>query len=87
MAKVFLYFIFFINGFAAYSQLLPFKIFGTKEGLIDQQVTAITQDERGLLWIGTPFGLNWFDGTHFYTPTIVARTCQLFIQNFYQEPD
>lgn len=41
------------------------------EGLTNEDVTGITQDKRGLLWITTKEGLNSYDGTtfqHFYRP-------------------
>ncbi len=81
----FLYLIFLIFAYAAQAQILPFKTYTTKDGLIDQQITAIIKDSRGLLWVGTPFGVNWFDGNNFYEPTIQAKTGQLYVTNFYKD--
>ncbi len=36
-----------------------------KEGLTDNVITCITQDELGYLWLGTDIGLNRFDGSSF----------------------
>src|SRR5258706_7019110 len=36
-----------------------------KEGLSDNSVTCIEQDDRGFIWAGTEFGLNRFDGFQF----------------------
>ncbi|HUR31908.1 MAG TPA: histidine kinase [Saprospiraceae bacterium] len=36
-----------------------------KEGLSDNNISCITQDNRGFIWIGTEFGLNRFDGDQF----------------------
>jgi ligand-binding sensor domain-containing protein/signal transduction histidine kinase len=36
----------------------------TKEGLTSDFISCIRQDDRGFLWVGTPHGLNRFDGTH-----------------------
>lgn len=35
----------------------------TREGLSNNDINAIAQDEKGFLWIGTANGLNRFDGT------------------------
>ncbi|MFN2439688.1 MAG: two-component regulator propeller domain-containing protein, partial [Chitinophagaceae bacterium] len=81
----FLYLFLLIIPSEAYVQILPFKTYTTKDGLIDQQITAIIKDDRGLLWVGTPFGVNWFDGNNFYEPPIQIKTGQLYITNFYKD--
>ncbi|HVE61944.1 MAG TPA: two-component regulator propeller domain-containing protein, partial [Chitinophagaceae bacterium] len=81
----FSYFFFLLISYNASSQILPFKTYTTKDGLIDQQVTAIIKDDRGLLWVGTPFGVNWFDGNNFYEPPIQVQTGQLYVTNFYKD--
>lgn len=35
------------------------------EGLPRNTITALVQDKRGYLWLGTPFGVIRFDGVHF----------------------
>ena len=35
------------------------------DGLSNNSVRAVTQDQQGYLWVGTLEGLNRFDGTHF----------------------
>lgn len=69
----------------ATAQLLPFKTYSTKDGLINNQVTAVIRDELGLLWIGTPFGINWFDGNRFKEPPIKTLSGQLYITNFFKD--
>ena len=44
---------------------LRFERYTTLEGLSDNVVNSITQDEEGYIWIGTVNGLNRFDGTEF----------------------
>ena len=69
----------------ATAQLLPFKTYSSKDGLTHNHVTAVTRDEKGLLWIGTPFGINWFDGDRFTEPPIKALSGQLYITNFFRD--
>ena len=60
----------------AWSPLLPlteaatiepprFARYGIATGLSQSSVTAIVQDQRGFLWVGTRYGLNRFDGYEF----------------------
>lgn len=44
---------------------LRFTHYTTREGLSNNIITALFQDSRGLLWIGTSGGLNYFDGVSF----------------------
>ncbi|MCC5924459.1 MAG: histidine kinase [Crocinitomicaceae bacterium] len=48
-----------------FSQRYSFITFGTGEGLPQSQVTAIQQDMKGYLWVGTFNGLAKFNGTKF----------------------
>ena len=67
------------------AQLLPIKTFSTEDSLSHPQVTAVLRDDRGILWVGTPFGLNWFDGTRFFQPPIQHKTGQIHIINFFKD--
>ncbi|MCB0534620.1 MAG: hypothetical protein KDD14_20625, partial [Saprospiraceae bacterium] len=53
-----------VNGFAQVSNgQAPFGLFSRLDGLTEATVTAICQDSRGFLWVGTQHGLNRYDGT------------------------
>ena len=69
----------------ATAQLLPFKTYSSNDGLISNKVTAITRDDLGILWIGTPFGINWFDGNRFTIPALNPAGGQLYITNFFKD--
>lgn len=48
-----------------YSQQYPVESYTVTEGLIQDQVTALAQDHRGNIWIGTKGGISIFDGDSF----------------------
>jgi len=55
---------------AADSKLIPdmkFRRLDTQDGLSSSQVNCVFQDSRGFVWIGTPYGLNRYDGYRFKT--------------------
>ena len=49
------------------AQKISFVTYGTNEGLPQSQVTSITQDNEGYLWVGTFGGLGRFNGKDFVT--------------------
>jgi len=71
------------------NQQLKFDRIGTKEGLSDPNVTCITQDSRGFLWIGTRYGLNRYDGNRFRVfyndPTDLGSLSNNYIQNITED--
>src|ERR1700733_12728602 len=67
------------------AQMMPFKNYGIKDGLNDNNVQAVIRDNRGLLWVGTDFGIYWFDGVKFYRPQINANVGQLYVTGFYKD--
>ena len=50
---------------AAQHHIVSLQQYGIEEGLSHRQVNSIVKDSRGFLWLGTPFGLNRFDGYTF----------------------
>ena len=61
--------------FASFSrcagQVLPFKLYTTREGLLSNGVTTLFQDSFGYLWIGTTDGLSVYNGESFRNYTVV----------------
>lgn len=49
----------------AEAQKIAFKQYSLEDGLSEAEVRAIIQDNSGLMWIATRYGLNRFDGRHF----------------------
>lgn len=67
IGKIFLEFLLFVSTFVANisSQSLNFNNFDVKDGLSNNKVNTILQDNSGLIWVGTEDGLNRFDGYEF----------------------
>ncbi|MBV4359928.1 hybrid sensor histidine kinase/response regulator transcription factor [Pinibacter aurantiacus] len=55
---------FFLPGIPAGAQKISFDHLSVEQGLSQNSVLCITQDDRGFIWLGTRYGLNRFDGYH-----------------------
>lgn len=53
------------NKLSAQSKVLPVEYYSVNDGLSDRLITDILQTDQGLVWLGTPNGLNRFDGYEF----------------------
>ena len=60
-----LFFFALLFPFSACPQQLPLRNFTQADGLGDLSVTALAQDAKGYLWVGTENGLYRFDGSKF----------------------
>ncbi|HNE85276.1 MAG TPA: two-component regulator propeller domain-containing protein, partial [bacterium] len=56
---------FFFSAISAFGQRLFVRHYSTAEGLPQNQVFAIHQDQHGFLWFGTGGGLSRYDGRQF----------------------
>lgn len=59
------FFLFFFINTLLYAQVVPFEKYTTKNGLIADRITAITQDEKGFMWFGSFFGICRYNGINF----------------------
>jgi ligand-binding sensor domain-containing protein len=46
---------------------MKFRRLDTRDGLSNSQILSIMRDSKGFVWIGTPYGLNRYDGYRFKT--------------------
>ena len=65
MPKGFIIFFFLCVSIFTYGQDVRFEQISTAEGLSQSNVTCLTHDRHGYLWIGTNDGLNRYDGYEF----------------------
>lgn len=63
--KQFLLVALLFTAFRGLSQSYSFKNYSIADGLAQTQVTAITEDQNGYLWVGTLGGLSRFNGSKF----------------------
>jgi hypothetical protein len=52
------------------AQSFSFRHLNTSNGLSDNNVKSVSIDKKGFLWVGTPTGLNLFDG---YNVTVFKK--------------
>jgi ligand-binding sensor domain-containing protein/signal transduction histidine kinase len=68
---------------------LRFERLSRSQGLSQQRVTHIVQDERGFLWFGTQYGLNRYDGYRFRVfknePTDPDSLCDVHITALFKD--
>ena len=61
----FFYALFLTNTLSAQDYIVNLQQYGIEDGLSHREVNAIVKDKQGFLWLGTPYGLNRFDGYKF----------------------
>ncbi len=54
---------------AAAAQRPALRVYGIEDGLKYSQVFAVMQDSRGLIWVGTSYGVGRYDGREFRSLT------------------
>ncbi len=55
------------SGLVVFDRAETWQVLTTDDGLVDNDIRTLYLDDDGNLWIGTPKGLNIFDGTSFNT--------------------
>ncbi len=64
---------------------LKFRRLDTRDGLSNSQTNCIFRDSRGFVWIGTPFGLNRYDGYRIRTYYSQPKDTTTLLRNFVDE--
>ena len=64
----------------SFPQIIGFRTYGAREGLLQSQVQTILQDKQGYLWFGTLNGIYKFDGKEFKNITKVDGLSSNYIE-------
>lgn len=65
MKYFFIILLFYVTSTRAQSEEI--KFYTISEGLSQQSITSIIQDQKGFMWFGSRYGLNRYDGEHYLT--------------------
>lgn len=65
LIRIFLSVLFFLFSQNLYPQQVKFEHIRSRDGISQNVITCIAQDELGLMWIGTEDGLNQYNGYEF----------------------
>ncbi|MDQ3050285.1 MAG: hypothetical protein M3Q95_05315, partial [Bacteroidota bacterium] len=66
---------------SCYSQVYPYANYSVRQGLVNSNVYAITQDKAGFMWFGTENGLSRFDGISFQNYTLAKLGLTSYISS------
>jgi ligand-binding sensor domain-containing protein/signal transduction histidine kinase len=69
---------------AAPPRTLNFESLGVKEGLAQETVTAIVQDQQGFMWFGSQHGLSRYDGNRVVVYRTVPHDARSLSDNWVQ---
>ena len=68
---------------------IPFLRLTRSQGLSQNRVTEIVQDDQGFMWFGTQYGLNRYDGYQFkvfkHDPSNPGSFCGAWVTDLYKD--
>ncbi len=64
---------------------IKFSRLDTRDGLSNSQLLCILRDSKGMMWFGTPYGLNRYDGYRFKTFYSYAKDTTTMRNNYVDE--
>ncbi|HEY1040544.1 MAG TPA: two-component regulator propeller domain-containing protein [Bacteroidia bacterium] len=85
MGRIFCFMLLFVYAENTHAQTTSFITFGMEQGLIQNQVESIVQDDDGNLWIATIAGLTKYDGDKFISYTKNQGLAEDWITTTYKD--
>jgi len=82
MKRLLLLLVFLSLNAAAFPQEYSYRHYTILDGLVQNQVTSLYQDQRGFIWVGTKGGASRFDGVHFKNYTAADGLPQGLVLGF-----
>ena len=86
-----LWFLFAVASIQAMDSDMKFRRLDTRDGLSNTQTNCIFRDSRGFVWIGTPYGLNRYDGyrirTYYSQNRDTTTLLKSFVDDVQEGPD
>ena len=64
---------------------IKFSRLDTRDGLSNSQILCVKRDSKGFVWIGTPYGLNRYDGYRIKTFYSYAKDTTTLRNNYVDE--
>ena len=64
---------------------MKFRRLDTRDGLSNSQILSMLRDSKGFVWIGTPYGLNRYDGYRFKTYYSAMKDTMTLRNNYIDE--
>ncbi len=64
---------------------IKFSRLDTRDGLSSSQLMCVMRDSKGMMWFGTPYGLNRYDGYRFKTFYSYAKDTTTMRNNYVDE--
>lgn len=85
LRKVIVCVLFFLN--QIHSQSLSYSTYSIKDGLPSNTITAIMQDKKGFIWIGTNNGLSVYNATDFQNYSVIDGLSNNWITSIMKSSD
>jgi signal transduction histidine kinase len=85
LMKIFFCILLLLNTVQLWAQPYHYEIFDTQDGMLSSEITALYQDEKGYLWIGSVVGLSKYDGYSFTNFTTADGLTSSYVRSILED--